>query len=107
METLKEDGIFFVGTVRTGRMKNCPLMYEKDLKNGRGSVDYRLERESNIVAVRWFDNRRVNLLSSYIGVEPMEEAKRYDRSQRKHIQVPMPQIVKVLTNLWEESTRWI
>ena len=25
----------------------------------------------------------------------MEEAKRYDRSQRKHIQVPMPQIVKI------------
>ena len=37
IETLKHNGILFVGTARTGRLKNCPLMCEKDLKKtGRG-----------------------------------------------------------------------
>ena len=63
--------------MRLPRLKNCPLMAEKDLKKkGRGSYDYCLEESKNIVAVKWFDNKAVHLVSSYIGVEPIDAVRR-------------------------------
>ena len=85
---LKKRNIFYVGTIRLPRMKNCPLLAEKGLKKkGRGAFDYRLEVDSNIIAVRWFDNSSVNLVSSFAGVEPTESITRYNRSQHKKVQV--------------------
>lgn len=79
------DGFWFVGTIRANRMKNCPPMSEKDLKKmGRGSSDYRVKRTTNILAIRWYDNKTVNLLSTLAGVEPADTARRYDRSTKKH-----------------------
>ena len=38
---LKKRNIFYVGTIRLPRMKNCPLLVEKDLKKKhRGAFDY-------------------------------------------------------------------
>ena len=77
-------------------MKNCPLLAEKGLKKkGRGAFDYRLEVDSNIIAVRWFGNSSVNLVSSFAGVEPTESITRYNRSQHKKVQVTQPDIVLV------------
>ena len=76
---LKRRNIFYVGTIRLPTMKNCPLSAEKDLKKkGRGAFDYRLDVDSNIIAVRWFDNKSVNLVSSFAGVEPTHSVTRYD-----------------------------
>ena len=61
---LKERGIFYTGTVRMNRLKGCSLSSEADLKKtGRGSLDYKVEVNSGIVAVRWYDNRTVDLVS--------------------------------------------
>ena len=77
-------------------MKNCPLLAEKGLKKkGRGAFDYRLDVDSNIIAVCWFDNSSVNLVSSFAGVEPTHSVTRYDRSQHKKVQVIQPDIVFV------------
>lgn len=96
VESLKREGMFFVGTIRTPRLKNCPLKCEKDLKKeGRGAIDYRVEVNRDIVAVRWFDNKAVTLVSSFVAVDPIEEISRYDRSARKKISVKQPGIVRV------------
>ena len=96
IEKLKSNGIFYVGTVRMPRMKGCPLTDDKELKKkGRGAVDYRLDTQRNIVAVRWFDNKSVNIVSSYVGVEPIDQVQRYDRSKRQHISIPRPNIIKI------------
>ena len=40
---LKKRNVFYVGTIRLPRMKNFPLLAEKELKKkGRGAFDYRL-----------------------------------------------------------------
>uniref|UniRef100_A0A3B3WBV0 PiggyBac transposable element-derived protein domain-containing protein n=1 Tax=Poecilia mexicana TaxID=48701 RepID=A0A3B3WBV0_9TELE len=71
---LKQRGIYYIGTVRMNRVKDCQLMDEKELKKkGRGSLDFRVNQENNII-VRWYDNKAVNLLSSFVGVEPLCEA---------------------------------
>ena len=93
---LKKRNIFYVRTVKLPRMKNYPLLAEKDLKKkGRDAFDYRLDVDSNIIAVCWFDNKSVNLVSSFAAVEPTHFVTRYDRSQRKKVQVTQPDIVRV------------
>ena len=42
-------------------MKNCQLKSEKELKKeGRGSNDFKVMSDANIIIVRWFDNKLVN-----------------------------------------------
>ena len=95
VEELKKHDILYVGTIRLPRMKKSPLMVEKDLKKkGRGAYD-KLDENSNMIAVRWFDNKSVNLVSSYAGIEPVGNVRRYDRSLKEHIIVQQPYIVKV------------
>ena len=96
VEELQARGIQFLGTVRGNRLKGCAMKDEKTLKSeGRGSSDFRVEDFTNCVAVRWYDNRVVNLLSSYVGMEPVTVAKRWDRKKKVHVEVPMPAIVHV------------
>ncbi|XP_065820319.1 piggyBac transposable element-derived protein 3-like [Labrus bergylta] len=94
VQHLKERGIHYVGTIRMNRMKHCTMMDEKELKkNGRGSMDFRVNQENNIV-VRWYDNKAVNLISSFVGIEPAGNVKRWDRKSKTHIMVPRPAIVE-------------
>ena len=76
VNALKEKFLWFVGTVRSNRLKGCELKCEKELKkNGRGSVHYQVETTSGIIALRWFDNKTVDVVSSFVGVEPMGEVR--------------------------------
>ena len=76
---LKERGLHYTGTVRKNRMTGCNLFDEK----GRGSYDYRVEENNNIIAVRWFDNRAVTLVSTHTAVQPVMEAKRWDKKKER------------------------
>ena len=52
-------GIHYVGTLRNSRLNGCDLASERELqRKGRGSVDFRVEREKGIAIVRWYDNKR-------------------------------------------------
>uniref|UniRef100_A0A3Q3EL87 PiggyBac transposable element-derived protein domain-containing protein n=1 Tax=Labrus bergylta TaxID=56723 RepID=A0A3Q3EL87_9LABR len=86
VQHLKERGIHYVGTIRMNRMKHCTMMDEKELKkNGRGSMDFRVNQENN---------KAVNLISSFVGIEPVGNVKRWDRKSKTHIMVPRPAIVE-------------
>uniref|UniRef100_A0A667Z5P7 PiggyBac transposable element-derived protein domain-containing protein n=1 Tax=Myripristis murdjan TaxID=586833 RepID=A0A667Z5P7_9TELE len=94
VEHLKQRGIYFIGTVQMNKVKNCQLMDEKELKTkGRGSLDFRVNQEDNII-VRWYDNKAVNLLSSFVGVKPLGNVKCWDRKAKTHLMVPRPAIVE-------------
>ena len=83
-------GHYYIGTVRSNCLKDCRLAEDKSLKkDGRGSVDHRCEDSARGVVVMWYDNKAVTLLSSYIGVEPMDRVQRWDtcRSKKEHVQV--------------------
>ena len=87
ISALKSRGLNSVGTVRKTRINGCPLKSEKELKvKGRGVVDSAVERERNIVAVKWLDNREVTLLSSYAAIEPLDEVKRFDSKEKNRLQ---------------------
>ena len=94
VEHLKKRGIYYIGTVRMNRVKGCNMMDEKELKTkGRGSFDFRVNQEDNII-VRWYDNKAVNLLSSFVGVEPVGKVRRWDRKAKTYLMVPRPAIVE-------------
>ena len=93
---LEKRNIFHVGASRHPRMKNCPLLGEKDLmKKGTCKFDYQLDVDSNIIVVHWFYNKSVNLVSSFAGIEPTRSINRYGQSQRKKFQVTKPHILLV------------
>lgn len=92
---LKERGILFVGTVRQDRIGGCCLKSEVELKkNGRGSYDWRVEKEHNLSLVRWIDRKSINFLSSYASIEPLSTCKRYSAAERKFIDIQRPNIVE-------------
>ncbi|TWW53411.1 PiggyBac transposable element-derived protein 1 [Takifugu flavidus] len=94
VQHLKERGIHYIGTIQINRVKDCAMMDEKELKkNGRGSMDFRVNQDNNII-VRWYDNKAVNLISSFVGIEPVGNVKRWDRKSKTHIMVPRPAIVE-------------
>ncbi|KAF6039786.1 hypothetical protein EB796_001938 [Bugula neritina] len=76
-------------------MANCKLTEEKQLnRNGRGSMDNRVEDNNNIIAVRWYDNQAVTLLSSLTGLEPTAEARRWVKKDQEYQRFSMPAIVE-------------
>ena len=60
-------------------MRGCKLESEKTMKKkGRESTDFKILSDENIIIVRWFYNKPVNLISSYVAVEPIDSVRRYD-----------------------------
>ncbi|XP_003366863.1 piggyBac transposable element-derived protein 3 [Trichinella spiralis] len=88
-------GILSCRTIRPNRFRGCPLLSEKDLKSkGRGAYDFRTDAKKGIIAVAWYDNRRVTATSTYRGIKPKSTVKRWDGRQRKVINVQIPNILK-------------
>lgn len=87
-------GHYAVCTLRANRTRKCPLKNEKQLKKeGRGAIDYRINKDENIIVCAWFDNKQVLTASNYIGVHPISDCKRYNRKEKKDIMVDRPAIV--------------
>lgn len=92
---LKRIGIKAVGTVRTNRIHGCPLEDAKVFKSkDRGHSDYRTDKNSGVILVKWLDNSAVLLASNFIGVEPQGTIERWDKKANERKQVPCPAIVK-------------
>lgn len=86
--------IHTTGTIRTNRLKNCPLESESNLRSqGRGSTDAVVDLNSNITVVRWLDNSTVTLASTYASIEPTTIVRRWSRKEKKTVSVSCPFIV--------------
>ena len=57
-----------------------------------------MDLNSGILIVRWFDNKAFQLISNYIGIEPIDEVERWSKSAGKMITVSRPKIVKVFNS---------
>lgn len=85
-------GVKCIGTVRPNRTGGAPLMSDKDLmKRGRGTCDYR--SAEGVIAVKWFDNKCVNLLSNACGIMPSSTVKRWSKESRTKIAIPCPSLI--------------
>ena len=77
--TLLNQGIALVGSVRPNRITDCKMSADKDMKNkGRGSVEIKTCQYNGVElhATKWFDNRSVNILTTYELVVPTTQVKR-------------------------------
>lgn len=92
---LKAQGILAVGTVRANRLAGCPLTSNKDLaKEERGSMDYRVDSNSGMIIVKWVDNSVVQMVSNFVGINPMSTIERWCKQSKAKKDIPCPQIVK-------------
>lgn len=93
---MKRRGLGCTATLRSGRMGRCPLKSEKCLKTeGRGSFDFRSEKDNGVLICEWYDNRNVIIGSNKHSVNPIGSCRRYDRKNKTFIDVPRPSLVKV------------
>lgn len=94
---LREDGILFVGTCRANRLQGADKKLKplKELKaDGRGSTSICTSAD-NITVTRWLDNSLVHVVSSYAGRQPEGSTKRYNRKERKVMDVTRPYSVEL------------
>lgn len=105
-------GILSLETVRSNRLRGCPLTSDKDMKRGgRGSFDIRVCNRNKICVVKWLDNKPVCLASTFCEAEPVTQVKRIEpkaksnkskdqpsnnvpRHPRSKVDVTCPDIVK-------------
>ena len=88
LEQLKLDGIWYTRTICASHSKNCSVLAKKDVKKKeRCTFDYRTKETRKKVAVKWFENEGVTLASPYVGIEPTDAIKPYDRLIRQHVHV--------------------
>lgn len=92
---LQKRGIWSVGTIRSNRVRHCPLKEESKLKKeGRGAYDHSVDANSGIRVLRWFDNKVVQLSSTHVDAEPISSVKRWNRREKKFVNVQCPAIVE-------------
>ena len=106
VEELMKQGFHYVGTIRGSRLHGTPLVSEADRKKqGRGSMSCVYKKNRNIVLVRWFDNKSVTLISSYVGLEPTSQVQRYNNKKTKNTSTSTGQpLSNNTTPVWDGDT---
>lgn len=95
---LNKQGVLMLGTFRRDRLPDCPFEEKSVLiKSPRGSSDEWITTVDNttVSVVCWHDNQIVTLGSTFCGALPLEKIKRYDRKDKKFIDIPCPKVVKI------------
>lgn len=95
---LWKQGIASVGTARGNRLMGLKTENDKDMKKkGRGSIDVHttVVEDTQLNAIKWYDNRGVTLLSTFAGVQPTKTVQRWDKKQKEMVDVECPSIVTV------------
>lgn len=91
---LNETGIKGTGTVRINRMNNCPIKNDTEMKKEkRGFYDYRFDKRNKILAITWNDNKCVKMLTNNLGIMPLDNVRRWSKSEKKEVYVDRPFIL--------------
>lgn len=96
MVHLAREGIYSLGTIRRNRLPNCKLPTEASLKNAPRGACYEYVATVDgvdISSIIWKDNKYVTLISSFVGKNPISQVKRFDRKEKKNIEVDCPNII--------------
>ncbi|XP_065365596.1 piggyBac transposable element-derived protein 3-like [Calliphora vicina] len=92
LQALLKRGIYATGTIMRNRIKNVHFTNEKHMK--RGDMEEFCHSEDNIVVVQWKDSKSVILASSAYGCGPVEHVKRWEKKEKRYVEVPAPRIVR-------------
>lgn len=92
---LSKFGCRYVGNARENRIGYPPLTKAKDMEKKsvpRGTLD--CCSSDGILAARWKDNKVVTVLSTDVGIAPMNVVQRYDKNTKTHKQVQCLDVIK-------------
>lgn len=93
---MKKRQLGATATFRVARTGNCTLKGEKtQKKERRGAMDFRTEKDSQVVICTWNDNRSVTVGSNVHSVEPLDTCTRYERKTKTYVNVERPNLVRV------------
>lgn len=91
VDELTKMNISCTGTIRSNRIENCPVKPTHEMsKTARGTFDQSFDVTNGLVVVRWNDNNIVNVVSNVHGIEPIQTASRWSRTERARIRIPQP-----------------
>lgn len=94
---LAKQGIHSLGTVRRNRVPNCKFPDEKSMRNEDRGKSFEMVASCDgvdISGVVWKDNKTVTLLSTFAGESPIETVQRYDRKQKKTVNINCPFVIR-------------
>lgn len=88
--------IYAVGTIRINRLQgaNEKLLPLAKLKEKRGSSSCATSGD-NVTITRWYDNGPVHVASTFAGIEPVGEAKRWSRKEGRYVIIPRPYAISI------------
>ena len=96
VDQLSKKQIFYLGTVRSNRIKGCIMQDDKSLlRRGRGTHEAKVEKNRNICAIKWVNTKVVSVLSSMVGATPTEKVQRWSVAEKKYIDVERPYALSV------------
>ncbi|XP_060845357.1 piggyBac transposable element-derived protein 3-like [Rhopalosiphum padi] len=89
LRKLKSLNIHVLGTLRLNRVTGIEnyLVKDKLLERGNCSI---ATSDDNLTVVRWKDTKLVHTISTYAGASPEDITSRYDRKEKKKIEVTRP-----------------
>ena len=86
-----------MGTLRKNRARGLVLSSDKWMRSqGRGTCEEKVLKmdSGTLAATKWWDNKAVTLVSSYIGKNSLLAIERYDKQSKTLTQVSCPTVVK-------------
>ncbi|KRY99483.1 PiggyBac transposable element-derived protein 3 [Trichinella zimbabwensis] len=93
LEKLSDKMIRATGTIRNSRTRKIPIMPVDEVKKKyRGFFDHVCN--GTVYVCRWNDNAVVTLASNHLTHHPIGSVQRYSQSQKKHVKIRMPEIVR-------------
>ena len=93
---LNRKDVWVVSTLDHKRSRKCPLPSKKERnKLAQGTIIEVTDQKKQVVITTWTDNKPVLMLSNFVGKEPVDQCKRFDRKEKKHIKVERPAAVAI------------
>ena len=96
MRFLAKSAIYCLSTVRSNRLPGINFPPDKKMKeDGQGShVEKECVVDNTIIrAVNWFDNKGVNLLTTFDSAYLLRDVSRYGRKNKIRASIPCPKMV--------------
>lgn len=96
MVHLAKEGIYSLGTIRRNRIPNNKLPTEATLKKAARGTSHEFVATIDgvdVSSVIWKDNKYVTLASSFAGRNPITKVKRFDRKEKKTVEVDCPHVI--------------
>jgi hypothetical protein len=77
-------------------------------RQGRKTVEEKVTSVEGveIIALTWYDNKPVHLVSSFAGAYPTSTVRRWDRKEKKSIQVQCPSAIMTYSVIQKRCTQF-